>query len=115
MITFLRASKHLGITHLTAKFVKTPKKSAIFDHMLLDCSEKSFHNLSALSRLSKESNTFKLQLNESLLMLCDKCILNKNTYLFPWNCLIDYRIVTFIIAIVIFVIPWQCIIIIIIK
>ena len=115
MITFLRASKHLGITHLIAKFVKTSKKSAVFDHMLLDCSEKSFHNLSALSRLSKESNTFKLQLNESLLMLCDKCILNKNTYLFPWNCLIDYRIVTFIIAIVIFVIPWQCIIIIIIK
>ena len=42
MITFLRASKHLGITHLIAKFVKTSKKSAVFDHMLLDCSEKSF-------------------------------------------------------------------------
>ena len=33
---FVRASEHLGITHLTGKFVKTPKKSAIFDHMLLD-------------------------------------------------------------------------------
>ena len=33
---FVRASEHLGITHLTGKFVKTPKKSTIFDHMLLD-------------------------------------------------------------------------------
>ena len=32
----VRASEHLGITHLTGKFVKTPKKSTIFDHMLLD-------------------------------------------------------------------------------
>ena len=30
---FVRASEHLGITHLTGKFVKTPRKSAIFDHM----------------------------------------------------------------------------------
>ena len=29
-------SEHLGIKLLTGKFVKTPKKSAIFDHMLLD-------------------------------------------------------------------------------
>ena len=30
---FVRASKHLGITPLTDNFIKTPKKSAIFDHM----------------------------------------------------------------------------------
>ena len=33
---FVRASEHLVITTVTDKFVKTPKKSAIFDHMLLD-------------------------------------------------------------------------------
>ena len=30
---FVRASKQLGITRLTGNFIKTPKKSAIFDHM----------------------------------------------------------------------------------
>ena len=33
---FVRASEHLVITPVTGKFVKTPKKSAIFDHTLLD-------------------------------------------------------------------------------
>ena len=33
---FVRASEHLVITPVTGKFVKTPKKSASFDHMLLD-------------------------------------------------------------------------------
>ena len=33
---FVKASEHLGITPLADKFVKTPKKSAIFHHMLLD-------------------------------------------------------------------------------
>ena len=32
---FVRASD-LNITPLAGKFVKTPKKSSIFDHMLLD-------------------------------------------------------------------------------
>ena len=33
---FVRASEHLVITTVTDKFAKTPKKFAIFDHMLLD-------------------------------------------------------------------------------
>ena len=45
---FVRASEHLGITPLTDKFVKTPKKSAIFDHMLLDGYKASFNNFSIL-------------------------------------------------------------------
>ena len=61
---FVRASEHLGITPLTGKFVKTPKKSAIFDHMLLDGHKASFDNFSILL---KESNSFKLQLKESFL------------------------------------------------
>ena len=31
---FVRASEHLGIMLLTGKFVKTPKKYAIFDHVI---------------------------------------------------------------------------------
>ena len=33
---FVRAFEGLGVAPLTGKFVKTPKKSAIFHHMLLD-------------------------------------------------------------------------------
>ena len=45
---FVRASEHLGITPLTGvtpltgKFVKTPKKSAVFDHTLLDGHKNKF-------------------------------------------------------------------------
>ena len=54
---YVRASEHLGITPLTGKFVKLPKKSAIFDHMLLDGHKASFDNFLILLR---ESNPFKL-------------------------------------------------------
>ena len=77
---FVRASEHLGITPLTGKFVKTPKKSAIFDHMLLDGHKASFDNFSILL---KESNPSKSQLKESLLISRDKPILSKNIYSFP--------------------------------
>ena len=50
---FVRASEYLGITPLTSKFVKTRKKSAIFDHTLLDGRKASFDNFSILL---KESN-----------------------------------------------------------
>ena len=73
----MRASEHLGITPLTGKFVKTPKKSATFDHMLLDGHKTSFENFSILL---KESNAFKLRLKEYLLISRDKSILNKNIY-----------------------------------
>ena len=87
---FVRASEYLGITPLTSKFVKTRKKSAIFDHTLLDGRKASFDNFSILL---KESNWFKLQLKEYLLISRDKPILNKNIYFFYWNYLIDYDIV----------------------
>ena len=75
----VRASEHLGITPLTSKFVKTPEKSAMFDHMLLDGHKASFDNFSILL---KENNGFKLQLKESLLISRDKPILNGNIYSF---------------------------------
>ena len=68
-----------------------PKKSANFDHMLLDGHEASFDKFWILL---KESNSFKLQLKESLLISHGKPVLNKNIYSFPWNCLIDYDIIT---------------------
>ena len=76
----MNASEHLDITPLTGKFVKTLKKSAIFDHMLLDGHDTSFDNFTILL---KENNAFKLQLKESLLISRDKSILNKNIYSFP--------------------------------
>ena len=45
---FVRASDHLDITPLTGKFVKKSKKSAIFDHILLDGHEAIFGNFSVL-------------------------------------------------------------------
>ena len=68
---FVRASEHLGITPLTSKFVKRPKKSAIFDHMLLDGNKASFEYFSILL---KENNAFKLRLKQSLLISRDKPI-----------------------------------------
>ena len=65
----MRASEHLGITPLTGKFVKRPKKSAIFDHMLLDAHKPSFGSFAILL---KERNAFKLRLKESLLISRDK-------------------------------------------
>ena len=77
---FVRASEHLGITPLTGNFVKKPNKSAIFHHVLLDGQKASFDNFSIPL---KESNPFKLQLKESLLVSRDKPISNKNIYSFP--------------------------------
>ena len=70
---FVRTSEHLGITPLTGKFVKTPKKFAIFDHLFLDGHKASFDNFLIPF---KESNA--LQLKESLLISRVKPILNKN-------------------------------------
>ena len=77
---FVRASERLGMTPLTDKFVKTPKKSAVFDHMLWDDHKASFNNFLILLN---ESNPFKLQLKEPLLISRHKPILNKNIYSFP--------------------------------
>ena len=63
--SFVRASEYLGITSLTGKFLKAHKKFAIFDHMLLDGHKASLHSFLILL---KESNQFKLQLKEPLLI-----------------------------------------------
>ena len=103
---FVRASEHLGITPLTGKFVKTLKKPAISNHMLLDGHKASFDNFSIFL---KESNPFKLQLKESSLISRDKPILNENINSFPLE-LFDWLWHCYLIFIVIFIIPCQYII-----
>ena len=75
---FVRAFELLGITFRTGKFVKMSKIFANFD-MSMDGHKPSFDYFSILS---KESNVFKLQLKESLLISHDKPILNKNIHAF---------------------------------
>ena len=81
---FVRVSEHLGNTPLTGKFVKTPKKSTIFYHLLLDGHKARFGNFSVLL---KDSIKFKLQLKEFLLKSHDKPFFNKNIYSFPFELL----------------------------
>ena len=54
---FVRASEHLGMTPLTGKRVRNTKKSAIFDHILLNGHDVSFEDFTILL---KENNRFKL-------------------------------------------------------
>ena len=89
VISFLTFfSGHLGITRLTGKFVKARKKSTIFDHMLLDGHKASFDNFSIHL---KESNGFKLQLKEPLLIWRVNPSSTKIFTHSPWDCLNAYN------------------------
>lgn len=66
---FAGASEHVVIATLAGKFIKTPMKFAIFDHVLLDGHKANFDNFLIILR---ESNLFKLQLKGSLLISHDK-------------------------------------------
>ena len=65
------------MTPLTEKRVKKPKKSAIFDQILLKGHDASFEDFTIFL---KENNKFKLHLRESLLIKRDKPELNRNIY-----------------------------------
>ena len=71
--------QNIYVVILTVEFVKTPKKSAILDHMLSERHTASFSDFSILMK----NNAFKLQLKESLLVSRDKPIFKKNVYSFP--------------------------------
>ena len=77
---FVRASEHLGITPLTQKRVKNPKKSAIMDCILLEGYNATYDDFSILI---SENNQFKLHLKECLLIKRDKPELNRNIYTHP--------------------------------
>ena len=57
------------MTPLIGKPLKNPKKSAIFDHILLKGHGASFEDITILL---KENNKFKLHLKDSLLVKRDK-------------------------------------------
>ena len=71
---FVRASKHLGITPLTQKRVKNPKKFAIMDHISLEGHNAIYDDFSILIH---ESNQFKLHLKRN------NPELNRNIYTHP--------------------------------
>ena len=77
---FVRASELLGMTPLTGKWVKNPKRSAILGHILLNGHDASFEHFTILL---KENNKFKLQLKESLLIKRYTLELNRNIYTYP--------------------------------
>ena len=77
---FVRASEHLGITPLTQKRVKCPKKSAIVEHILMTGHQSSYDNFSIIAF---DNNSFKLRLKESLLIKKDNPELNRNIYSHP--------------------------------
>ena len=72
---FAGACEHFGITPLTGKRVKNPKKSTIIDHFLLKDHDTSSEDFTILL---KESNKIKFHLKESLLIKPDKPELNRN-------------------------------------
>ena len=65
------------MTTLNWKGVKNPKKSAIFDHILLNGHDASFEDFTVPL---KESNKFNVHLKEYLLLKRDKPELNRNIY-----------------------------------
>ena len=83
---FVRASGHLGITPLTQKRIKNPKKSAIMDHISLECHNAAYNDFPILI---PEHNQFKLHLKESLLIKKEinrsstETELNRNVYTHP--------------------------------
>ena len=61
--------EHLEITLLTQKQVKSPKKSVIKDHILLEGHNATLNDFSILI---PENNQFKLHLNVALLIKRDE-------------------------------------------
>ena len=71
---FTRASYHMGISNLIEKCIKNAKKSTISDDLLQGDSPQTFDNFDILG---SNSNKFKFLIKESLLVKCDKPVLNK--------------------------------------
>ena len=70
---FTRAAEHIGILSLIDKSVKSVKESAASDHLLqCDCTIDFDH----FDILASNTNSFRLLIKESLLIKCDKPVLN---------------------------------------
>ena len=75
---FTRAAKHMGISYLTGKCLKSVKQSAVPDHLLeCNCSIDFDH----FDVLACDANKFRSLIKESLLIKRDQ--LNKTIKSFP--------------------------------
>ena len=77
---YTRAVQHIGISNLIGKCLKNVKQSAISDH-LLQCN--CTINFDDFRILAMDCNKLKLPLRESLLIKCDKPVLNRMIKSFP--------------------------------
>ena len=90
----IRACKHLGITPLTGKKVKSPRKSAVFDHIVHTSHNASFDDFETLV---KECDEFRLLLRESLFILHYDRPLNRYVKSIPLELFHNYLQFSFII------------------
>ena len=71
----IRYGKHIGVSPLTKKKFKPVNNSAAHDHLLYYIYLSSFDNFSIFAR---ENKKFLLEIKESLLIMRDKPLLNRN-------------------------------------
>ena len=77
---FTKVAEHMGISNLAVKCVKNVKESAVSDHLLqCNCAIDFDH----FDVLASDTNSFRLLIKESLLIKCDKPVLNRTVKLFP--------------------------------
>ena len=70
----IQVCERLGISHLTGKKMKIDDNKAMILEDLLCCNYYSFAGFAILTR---KSNDFKLKIMKSLLIVCEKSVLNK--------------------------------------
>ena len=83
--TDIRSGEHIGVSPLTGEKVKPSNNSAICDH-LLHCN--FLHSFDNFSVLVHENKKYLLEIKESLLIMRDKLLLNRNINSAPFD-LID--------------------------
>ena len=74
LFVILLLFEHLYITALTRKKAKSPKESAVFDHIVYTSHNASFDDFESLV---KECDEFRFLLRHSLLILRDDPSLNR--------------------------------------
>ena len=71
----VRSGEHIGILPLTFRKVKLPKESALRDHILSCNNIPSFNKFTILAY---GHHKYILEINENVLIKCDRPVLNKN-------------------------------------
>ena len=76
---FTRAAKHINISNLTSKHAKNMKESAVSHHLLQRNRGFDFGHFDVLA---SDANSFRLLINESLLIKREKPVLNRTVQSF---------------------------------